>query len=590
MFICLTQLNAPKIIGIRQVFYIALWVVIKMSKTVAQLLVEYLSLGGVQRVYGVPGDSIDPFVEAVRRNHNIKYVQVRHEEGGAFAASFDAKFNENPTACFGTSGPGSIHLINGLYDAKTDKAPVIAITGQVRSDLYGEDYHQEVNLVKLFDDLSVFNRMVIDPQSAPYLISRAIREAKRLKGVAHLNFPVNILMEKVESPRLVNTEVVTGRIFSNIDPAVELIQKSKHPVLLIGRGGKTEMKELMSFSEKIGAPIIYSLLGKGIFSDESEQVLGGLGLLGSKPSVEAIDGADLIIEIGSTFPYRKFIPKDVKIVQVDVDPANLGREAPVDIPINSDAHSFLELASRRAAEKDYKYYREFSKSKASWELELLRNEEIQTQNVNPAKLARILSEEASKDAIMVTDTGNTTVWIARHFHASAGQRFLFSGALASMGCGLPGAIGISLSSNRQVISSVGDGGFAMTSMELSTIKKYNLPIKIVVFNNSKLAMIKFEQEVLGFPEWGVDLVNPDFSILASAYGIESTRIERNSDVKSGVKTMIESKGPFLLEAMTEPDMRPTPPKIRLEQATGYLVAQLRERIGYEPEAYFRQSN
>ena len=223
-----------------------------MNKTVADILVDYLAVGGVKRAYGVPGDSIDPFVEAIRRNNTLRYVQVRHEEGGAFAASFDAKFNGRPAACFGTSGPGSIHLINGLYDAKTDKAPVIAITGQVRTDLYGEDYHQEVNLVKLFDDVAVFNKMVIDPLTAPYLISKAIREAKRLRGVAHLNFPVNILMKKVEPPRIANTEIVSGTIAYDMGAAIKLVNSSRHPVLLIGSGALHEKDSLLEFSEKIG--------------------------------------------------------------------------------------------------------------------------------------------------------------------------------------------------------------------------------------------------------------------------------------------------------------------------------------------------
>lgn len=559
-----------------------------MAKTVADILVEYLYRGGVRRVYGVPGDSIDPFVEAVRRSRTLKYVQVRHEEGGAFAASFESKLNGSPSACFGTSGPGSIHLINGLYDAKIDRAPVIAITGQVNSELYGEDYHQEVNLVKLFDDVSVFNKMIIDPLSAPYLISKAIREAKRLRGVSHLNFPVNILMKRVDPPRVANTDLATGTISYDLSPAIELMNKSKHPVLLIGKGALNEKDALEALSMKIGAPIIYALLGKGILSDDSNLVLGGLGLLGSRPSVEAINGADLILEIGSTFPYRKFIPTDVKIIQVDIDPRNLGSEFPVDVPIHSDAHSFLQSALGRVAEKEKKYYEEFDKALSSWKRELRKFEEIETGSVNPALLARVISEEADHDAVVVTDTGNTTVWIARHFRASAGQRFLFSGGLASMGCGLPGSVGVSLSTSRQVISAVGDGGLAMTSMELATIKKYNLPVKIVVFNNGKLAMIKFEQEVLGYPEWGVDLVNPDFSLLAKAYGIDSFTIGENRDVREGVRSMIESKGPFLLEAITDPNLKPMPPHVTFEQAKGYFLARWRENVGYIPEINIEQ--
>ncbi|MHB1708618.1 MAG: thiamine pyrophosphate-dependent enzyme [Thermoplasmataceae archaeon] len=561
--------------------------VTKMSKTVAEIIVDYLDLGGVERIYGVPGDSIDPLVESIRKKHSLKYVQVRHEEGGAFAASFDAKFNGRPAACFGTSGPGSIHLLNGLYDAKFDKAPVIAITGQVESGKVGMDYHQEVNLIKLFDDVSIFNRMVIDAQSAPYLVSRAVREAKRLRGVAHLNIPVNVLMQKLEAQDSISTEIPPARYNPILDSAIKLIQYSEHPVLLVGAGSLGEYSGLSALSEKIGAPIIYALLGKGILPDEDPRVFGGLGLLGSRPSLEAMQRSDLIIEIGSTFPYAKFIPGRPKIIQVDIDAGNLGKEFPVDIPVLSDSHTFINSVLPRLSDKKVKYYSEFTSSKKSWEKEIQGQEKLEAGKINPAELARILSEEVDKDSVIVTDTGNTTVWIARHFRAQEGQRFLFSGGLASMGGSLPGSIGISMSTNRQVVSAVGDGGFAMTSMELATVKKYNVPVKIVLFNNGKLAMIKFEQEVLGYPEWGVDLVNPDFSLLTSAYGIESLRIERTADIRSGVRKMLDHEGPFLLEAITDPNTRPMPPKVTFEQAKGFLMANIREQVGYEPEIEIR---
>ncbi len=554
-----------------------------MSKTVAEILVKYLAMGGVSRIYGIPGDSIDPLVDAIRVSNSLKYVQVRHEEGGAFAASFDAKFNGEPSACFGTSGPGSIHLLNGLYDAKKDRVPVIAITGQIRRDLTGLDYHQEVNLVKLFDDVSVYNQMVSDAESAPYIISRAIREAKRLKGIAHLNFPVNVLMQKTDEPRFHNLYLPRPNFSPDISNAIELIENSRRPVLLIGAGTAGESEALRALADKIGAPIIYALLGKGILSDGDPLVLGGLGLLGTKPSVDAIEGADLIIEVGSSFPYRNFIPKGTRIIQVDMDAGNLAKNFTVDVPILSDSSSFLDGVMKGTSEKKAKYYSEFQSKKEAWQDYLVREENKDSDYVNPALLARILSEEAKSDAVVITDTGNTTVWIARHFRAKKSQRFLFSGGLATMGCALPGSIGVALSTSRQVISAIGDGGFLMTSSELSTVRKYNIPIKVVIFNNSKLGMIKFEQEVLGYPEWGVDLVNPDFSTLVSAYGIESMHIDKDSEIRNGVSRMLNSSGPFLLEVITNPNLRPLPPRITLDQARGYLVANIKERIGYTPE-------
>lgn len=559
-----------------------------MQKSVAEIIVDYLVDGGVRRIYGVPGDSIDPLVEAIRKKSSLKYVQVRHEEGGAFAASFDAKLNRSPAACFGTSGPGSIHLLNGLYDAKMDKAPVIAITGQVGMEMIGHDYHQEVNMTKLFDDVSIFNRIVVEAKSAPYLISRAIRESKRNSGVAHLDIPVDILTEKIEIPKTLSTYSPIPVFNPDLSEISNAIDESKSPVLLVGSGSINEQKWITDLSEKIGAPIIYALLGKGIFSDDNPRVLGALGLLGSKPSMEAMAKTDLIIAIGTTYPYQRFISEKAKIIQVDIDGGNIGREFPVDFAVLSDSHTFLTSIIKSVSEKKKKFGLQFASEIKSWNREL---QELESRNygfINPARLARVISQKADPNAVIVGDTGNTTIWIARHFGARSGQRFLFSGGLASMGCSLPGGIGVSLSTDRQVISIVGDGGMTMTIMELATIRKYNIPVKIVVFNNSKLAMIKFEQEVMGYPQWGVDLVNPEFSSLASAYGIDTQRIVNDVEIEAAVDAMLKSQGPFLLEALVDQNAKPVPPKISFDQAKGYIVAGVKERIGYKPEIELKQ--
>ena len=565
-----------------------MFIVIMMQKSVAEIIVDYLVAGGVRRIYGIPGDSIDPLVEAIRKTGTLKYVQVRHEEGGAFAASFDAKLNRIPAACFGTSGPGSIHLLNGLYDAKMDKAPVIAITGQVDTEMIGHDYHQEVNITKLFDDVSIFNRMIVDARSVPYLIARAIRESKRMSGVAHLNIPVNILAEKIEVPRPLSTYSSIPILSPDLSEAAKAIDESKFPVLLVGSGSTSEQQLITALSKKIGAPIIYALMGKGIFSDDNPRVLGALGLLGSKPSMEAMAKADLIVAIGTTYPYQRFISEKAKIIQVDIDGGNLGREFQVDFAVLSDSHTFLASIIEKVSEKKDKFELQFAPDIRSWNRELQEIESRKYRFINPARLARVISQKADPDAVIVGDTGNTTVWIARHFGARGGQRFLFSGGLASMGCSLPGGIGVSLSTDRQVISAVGDGGMAMTIMELATVKKYNIPVKIVVFNNSKLAMIKFEQEVMGYPQWGVDLINPEFSTLASAYGIDTQKIVSDSEIEAAVDAMLKSKGPFLLEAIVDPNAKPMPPKISFDQAKGYLIAGVKERIGYQPEMELNQ--
>ena len=554
-----------------------------MNQTVADIIIDTLGASGVKRIYGMPGDSINPLVDAIRRKGTLKYIQVRHEEGGAFAASYDSKYNKNISACFGTSGPGSIHLLNGLYDAKMDKTPVIAITGQVHSGLVGKNSHQEVNMVKLFDDVSVFNRMISNPREAGYFVSRAIREAVLGRGVAHLNVPVDILMRKVTSPEQHLSEGPAITYRPDLTAAVKLVDESRKPVLLIGAGTIGETDLVSQLSEKIGAPVVYALLGKGVMPDSDLRVMGGLGMLGSRPSQDAFREADLIIADGTSFPNPKFIPSNKKINHVDLDPSVPDKVFPVSVPIITDSHNFLKSVAGRVRIKERKFYEELLGTNYSWRNSLKAEESKSVNGINPTRLARILSEEAKENCVVVTDTGNTSVWIARHFGARAGQRFMFSGGLASMGNALPGSIGIAMSGEREVISAIGDGGLAMTMTELSTIKKYNVPVKILVFNNYKLAMIKFEQKVSGFPQWGVDLVNPDFSMIAKAYGIDSDRLELKSDMRSTIRTMLDHEGPYLLEAITDPDIRPMPPSVSLEQATGYFSSTVKERVGYQPE-------
>ena len=555
----------------------------EMPKNVAEMIVEMMVTSGIRRIYGIPGDSIDPLVEAVRKNPGIKYVQTRHEEGAAFAASFDAKYNGKPSACFGTSGPGSIHLLNGLYDAKLDHAPVLAVTGQVARDLVGRDYHQEVDMTKLFADVALYNRLLLNASSAPLIVSRAIKEAVLHSGVAHLNVPVDLLMEETNAPihELVRIPEVTYH--PDLERTVQIVDRSKRPVIIIGNGSRSASRPLGDLSAKIGAPIVYALGGKGILPDDDPRVMGGLGLLGTRPSVDAVKKADLILMIGTSFPYYKFIPEGKPVIQVDIREDALGSQIPLAESVVEDARSFTERLTSLVAAKENKFFMDLEEDRNNWNRELERQESERASGINPKLLSKLLSEEADRDSIVVADTGNTTVWIARHYRASGSNRFLFSGALASMGDSIPGSIGVSLSTGKQVISAVGDGGFAMTMMELSTIMKYGLPVKIIVFNNGKLGMIKFEQEVLGYPQWGIDLRNPDFVLIAEAFGIPASRIEEGDNLKEGIRRMIAAKGPYLLEAITDPNSRPMPPVLTLSQAKGYAVASIRERIGYTPE-------
>ncbi|WP_432518271.1 pyruvate oxidase [Saccharolobus islandicus] len=544
--------------------------------SVAEVIIRVLEDNGIQRIYGIPGDSIDPLVDAIRKS-KVKYVQVRHEEGAALAASVEAKITGKPSACMGTSGPGSIHLLNGLYDAKMDHAPVIALTGQVESDMIGHDYFQEVNLTKLFDDVAVYNQILINPENAEYIIRRAIREAISKRGVVHINLPVDILRKSSEYKGSKNTEV--GKVKYSIDfsRAKELIKESEKPVLLIGGGTRGLGKEINRFAEKIGAPIIYTLNGKGILPDLDPKVMGGIGLLGTKPSIEAMDKADLLIMLGASFPYVNFLNKSAKVIQVDIDNSNIGKRLDVNLSYPIPVAEFLNIDIE---EKSDKYYEELKGKKEDWLDSISKQENSLDKPMKPQRVAYIVSQKCKKDAVIVTDTGNVTMWTARHFRASGEQTFIFSAWLGSMGIGVPGSVGASFAveNKRQVISFVGDGGFTMTMMEMITAKKYDLPVKIIVYNNSKLGMIKFEQEVMGYPEWGVDLYNPDFTKIAESIGFKGFRLEEPKEAEEIIEDFLNTKGQALLDAIVDPNERPMPPKLTFKQAGEYVLSIFREKL------------
>ncbi|BCU69905.1 thiamine pyrophosphate-dependent enzyme [Stygiolobus caldivivus] len=543
--------------------------------SVAEVIVKVLEDEGIERVYGIPGDSIDPLVDAIRKSKSVKYVQSRHEEGSAFEASVEAKLSHKPSACMGTSGPGSIHLLNGLYDAKMDHAPVIAFTGQVESDMLGRDYFQEVDLVRLFDDVAVFNKVLVNPESAEYLVRRAIREARAKRGVAHINLPVDVLRKDAKYEGRKETFTPPIDYLPDFSKAIELINQSKKPVIMIGGGARGVAKELNDFAEKIGAPVIYALNGKGVLPDEDPKVMGGLGLLGSKPSVKAIDDADLLILLGTSFPYVSFLPKDTKVIQVDTDPSNIGKRVQVDVAFPVPIKDFLKIRSK-VNEKAEKYYDKMRGSKEDWLKELSEQENDLSKPMRPQRVAYLVSQKCDDDATIVTDVGNVTMWTARHFRASGRQAFVFSSWLGSMGIGVPGGIGAYFARGKQTIVFAGDGGFTMTMMELITAKKYGVPIKVVVYNNSKLGMIKFEQEVMGYPEWGVDLYNPDFVKIAEAVGFKGYRMEDPRD-ESVIEEFLSTEGGAVLDAVVNPDERPMPPKLTFKQAEGYVISIFREK-------------
>ncbi len=543
--------------------------------TVADIIIKTLVNFGVKRIYAIPGDSLNPIIDAIRRNKDVEYVQVRHEEGGALSASFESKYSGKLSACMGTSGPGSIHLLNGLYDAKMQHVPVIALTGQIETDLLHHDYFQEVDLIKLFDDVSVFNARIVNPKNAHYLIWRACREAILKKGVGHIDMPVDILRENAAEEDLSYYINPVSYKPDGMEEAAKLINESKRPLIFIGGGSRNYHDEINNFAEKIGAPVVYALDGKGTFNDDDKKVMGGIGLLGTRPSVKAIENCDLMIFLGTIFPYTSFLKK-VNNIQVNNNIDDLNKIMKANYSYLCDIKYFIDNIN--VNEKDEKYYNELQDEREKWFASL--NKMINDKR-NPIR-AEVLTNEISKriedDAIIITDTGDVTLWTNRFIRAKNKNKFYFSSWLGTMGSGIPGTIGLAFASGKKVYGIIGDGSFAMTSMELITAKKYNLPVKLIVYDNHILGMIKLEEEVMGYPEYGVDLYNPDFSKLAESVGIEGIRVNSIEELDSKLDEFFSHDGPVVLDVITETNETPMPPKLEFKVAEKYVTSILREKL------------
>jgi pyruvate oxidase len=555
------------------------------DKTAADVMLHKLKEWGVEYIFGIPGDAINGIMESIRKHGGLKFIQVRHEEAGAFMASAYAKLTGKLAVCMGTAGPGSIHLLNGLYDATMDGAPVVAITGQVESQLIGTHYFQEVNIPALFSDVAVYLTRVTEADQIAQVTSIACRSAHSQHGVAVINVPLDIPDQLVsrkaaDLPAVFEPEVPSPQAF-DLDRAAVALGGAKKPVILMGRGAQGHGDLVARLAETIGAPIVKTLPAKEILPDDHPFVLGGLGLLGTKPSQETMEACDLLVMVGTSYPYTEYLPRDVTTIQIDNDAERIGLRTKVHIPLVGDsAVTLRELIPRLTLQRNRDWLKDRQGAMADWWRKLEQQETKDTVPINPMRLARAVSDVFPKDAIVAVDVGNVTVWAARNFRA-AQHRFVFSSNLASMGCGLPFAIGGQLAyPDRRVVALCGDGGFAMTMADFNTAVKYGLPIVVVVFNNSKLAMIKFEQEVHGHPEFAVDLHNPDFAMYAEACGGVGYRVEQPKEIVPTLEAAIREEKPIIIDAIVDPDVPPMPPKIKPSMASKYIWALFREKVDW----------
>lgn len=545
------------------------------DKRAGKVLVDLLADWGVDHIYGMPGDSINNLMEELRKAEDkIKFIQVRHEEAGALAASSYAKLTGKLGVCLSIAGPGAIHLLNGLYDAKEDGAPVLVLAGQVPTDQIGTAAFQEVNMERIFDDVAVYNKQVASEEQLSSMANQAIRTAYAKKGVAVLTLPDDIPAEKIKNTVQNNAVMYETPALvpdtSDLKEAVSLIEKAKKPVILAGSGAKKAKEELAAFSDTIAAPVVISLRAKGAIEDEHPNFLGNLGMIGTKPAYEAMNDTDLLILIGTSYPYTEFLPEDVSCIQIDNNPLQIGRRYPVDVGIAGDAKESLTWLNEQLPPSEKRDFLEkYQEKMANWWEEMKGDEEQTSSPIKPQQVVHEVQKIAADDAILSVDVGNVTVWATRHFRMKTTQEFLISSWLGTMGCGLPGAIASKIAfPDRQVISLCGDGGFSMNMQDFLTAVKYNLPMIVVIFNNERIGMIKYEQEAGGNLNYNTDLESFNFAQFAENAGGKGYRVEKLEDLRPSLEAAASFNQPAIVDVCIE-DEPPIPGKLSYDQVTSY---------------------
>jgi pyruvate dehydrogenase (quinone) len=560
-----------------------------MAQTASDILIEILQEWGVDTIFGLPGDGINGIMEALRRKAaQIRFVQVRHEESAAFMACAYAKFTGRLGVCVATSGPGGIHLLNGLYDAKLDGQPVLAITGMPYHDLIGTFTQQDVELDKLFMDVAKYNVRVMGPTHVENVAHLACRTALLYRGVSHISFPVDLQELPLDGERSkrniakhAETDLAShsARLPNDTDlaQAADILNTGKKIVILAGRGALGAGSELEQAAEILGAPIVKPLLGKAAVPDDSPYTTGGIGLLGTRPSQDAIESCDTLLMVGTSFPYVEFLPKpgQARGVQIELDPIRIGLRYPVEVGLVGDSRRTLQaLMPMLQRHDDRSFLEKAQQGMTKWRKVMSEYASADAVPMKPQVVASEVNRLLRDDAIVTCDSGTIATWWARYIQVKRGQMHSLSGTLASMANGLPYAIAAQVAyPERQVVAFVGDGGFSMLMAEFVTAVKYRLPIKVVIVKNNSLGMIKWEQMVfLGNPEYGCELQPIDFAAFARACGGAGFSVADPKQCGGVLDQAFATPGPVIVEATVDPFEPPMPPKISVEQATKFAEA------------------
>lgn len=547
-----------------------------MSKNVSDQLVETLVAAGIKRIYAVTGDSLNHVNDAVHRNGKIKWIHVRNEETAAFAAGAEAQLN-GLACCAGSSGPGHVHLINGLYDAHRSSASVLAIASTIPTKEFGTGYFQETNIFKLFDDCSCYNQMVTTTEQFPRMLQAALQHAVHKNGVAVLGLPGDITnLPAVEAETTTNIFRSKPAIRPSDDEILllaDLLNSHQKITIFCGIGAAGAHDEIIQLASILKSPIAYSYKAKMAIQYDNPYEVGLTGLLGIPSAYQSMHECELLLLLGTDFPYTPFMPVHNKIVQIDIQPENLGRRAKLDFGLCGDIKETLSLLLTLLREKEDATFlhRQLDFHKVvKKNLLFYVNDQGEPNAIHPEYVASVINELADNDAIFTVDTGMCCVWAARYIDGTGERKMLGSFNHGSMANAMPQAIGAALACpDKQIIAFCGDGGLSMMMGDLMTIVQYNLPVKIVLFNNRSLGMVKLEMEVAGIPDIETDMLNPDFDKLAEAMGMYGITINDPADVRAALEKAFQQAGPALITINTDPNALAMPPKMTFEQMKGF---------------------
>jgi pyruvate dehydrogenase (quinone)/pyruvate oxidase len=566
-----------------------------MAAITSEVLIGRLADWGVDTVFGIPGDGINGIMEGLRRNADrVRFVLVHHEEAAAFMATAYAKATGRIGVCLATSGPGGIHLVNGLYDAKLDHQPVLAITGMQETSVLGTGYQQEVDLTRLYADVAVYDQLVVNPQQLPALVDLAVRHAYARRGVAHLCVPNDIQVANASEDPYQHVAPAhppaTAPVYlaapvrprdDDVRAAADVLNAGGRIAILAGIGARGAGRLVEQLAQALDAPIVKTLSGKMVVPDDSPYTTGGVGLLGTAPSEELVGDVDTLVMLGTNFPYTKHLPEPgkVRVVQVEADPVRAGVRLPTEVPLIGDVAATLQaLLPLLEPRSDHPLLTRYRDRMRDWRDRVGALESADRDPIAPQYLAALLDRLATDDAVLTCDSGTIATWAARHWHIRGRREFYLSGNLATMAPGLPYAIAIQHAyPGRQVIAYQGDGGFAMLMAEFHTAARYRLPIKVVINNNNSLGQILWEQMVLGYPEHGVRFgePHPDFSAWARGCGGFGVHIDKPGDLEPALREAFAHPGPALVDVAVDPDEPPMPGKVSYEQARHFAQAFLR---------------